>query len=150
MSGRNPLGEAPQEESDLVLQDGGNGEQSVFTAWSSACSPADARRRAVEYLRAHCPQADLEAVQLVLSELVTNAVRHTPEGVWSLALHIGESALTLEVSDASAFVPQPRGTLPLDGRGGLGLGIVKNLSDHVITQPMESGKKIVAQWRLAR
>ncbi|MEU6405805.1 ATP-binding protein [Streptomyces sp. NPDC046985] len=122
----------------------------MFTARSDACAPADARRLAVDYLRAHCPAADLEAVQIVLSELVTNAVRHTATGIWSLALLVADGTLTLEVRDESPHVPRPRNTPPLDGHGGLGMGIVDRLADDLALRVTETGKTITARWKLTR
>lgn len=120
----------------------------MFTAHSQASSPADARRLAVAYLDAHCPGADTEAVQIVVSELVTNAVRHTPEGTWSLSLRIEEGQLILEIADDSPALPSARRDPALDGRGGLGLGLVERLSDHTAVVPTTRGKTITAWWKL--
>lgn len=120
----------------------------MFTAHSQASSPADARRLAAAYLDAHCPGADAEAVQIVVSELVTNAVRHTPDGTWSLVLRLEEGQLILEITDDSPELPTPRPNPPLDGRGGLGLGLVEKLSDHTAVAPTGRGKTITAWWKL--
>ncbi|MGW4195094.1 ATP-binding protein [Streptomyces sp. NPDC005004] len=122
----------------------------VFSADSSTSSPGDARRLAVAYLRDHCPGADIPAVQVVLSELVTNAARHTPDGTWTVTLRHADGMLTLQVEDSSPRLPRPRQGDTLDGRGGLGLGLVDSLSDLVTTLRTPRGKAVVAHWKVDR
>ncbi|MFJ4894948.1 ATP-binding protein [Streptomyces sp. NPDC088788] len=132
----------------------------MFTSDSDTASPADARKLALSYLRVHCPDADVEAVQIVLSELVTNAVRHTVTGSWSLDLRYDNShgdgigLLTLRVHDRDIRLPRQRddssiGWHPLDGRGGLGLLLVQKLTDQVGVERTRNGKTITVQWKLA-
>ncbi|WP_413755182.1 ATP-binding protein [Streptomyces sp. MMBL 11-3] len=120
----------------------------MFTTDSRTCSPADARRLALAYLQTHCPTADIGAIQLVLSELVTNAARHTPAGTWTLELHHDDQALTLHVHDHSTHLPRPRTTSALDGNGGLGLHIIDHLTDHTSTTVTPHGKTTTAHWTL--
>ncbi|MET7610789.1 ATP-binding protein [Streptomyces seoulensis] len=120
----------------------------MFSADSTAASPSDARKLAAAYLQTHCPHADLGAVQVVLSELVTNAARHTPDGTWTLTLRHADGILALQVQDSSCDLPQPRQGDTLDGRGGLGLGLVDKLSDHVTMTTTPTGKMITAQWKI--
>ncbi|MFD4543205.1 ATP-binding protein [Streptomyces bauhiniae] len=120
----------------------------MFSADSTAASPGDARRLALTYLQTHCPDADMDAVQVVLSELVTNAARHTPEGIWTLTLRYADGLLVLRVEDCSSELPRPRQGDTLDGRGGLGLGLVDKLSDHVSMAPTPMGKAITARWKV--
>ncbi|MEU9271822.1 ATP-binding protein [Streptomyces sp. NPDC048251] len=86
--------------------------------------------------------------QLVVSELVANALRHAP-GPGDLALEVTPDAalLRITVRDSS-----PR-TLELrahDARrvGGHGLYLVTRLCDQLHTIALETGKEIVAQLRL--
>ncbi|MGW4568425.1 ATP-binding protein [Streptomyces sp. NPDC004561] len=88
--------------------------------------------------------------QLIVSELVTNAVRHAP-GPGGLALELTPDAVLLRimVSDSSPHLPE----LPAhDARrvGGHGLHLVNRLCDHLHTTTLDSGKQIVAQLRLHR
>ncbi|MFD4540127.1 ATP-binding protein [Streptomyces bauhiniae] len=120
----------------------------MFSADSTAASPGDARRLATAYLQDHCPRADADAVQVVLSELVTNAARHTPDGTWTMTLRYADGLLALRVEDSSPDLPRPRQGDTLDGQGGLGLGLVDKLSDHVTMAPMPVGKAITARWKV--
>ncbi|MFD9584908.1 ATP-binding protein [Streptomyces sp. NPDC059980] len=131
----------------------------MFTSDSDTASPADARKLALSYLHHHCPDVDEDAVQIVLSELVTNAVRHTVTGFWSLDLQYDNShgdgigLLTLRVHDRDIQLPRQRndapvGGHPLDGRGGLGLLLVEKLADEVSVDRTRDGKTITAQWKL--
>ncbi|MEW2134161.1 ATP-binding protein [Streptomyces sp. NPDC005435] len=122
----------------------------MFSTDSGTASPGDARRLAVAHLERHCPGADIPAVQVVLSELVTNAARHTPEGTWTLTLRHADGMLTLQVEDFSPHLPRPRQGDTLDGHGGLGLGLVERLSNLVTTTRTATGKAVVAHWKVDR
>lgn len=124
----------------------------MFTSDSDTASPADARKLALSFLHVHCPDADVDAVQIVLSELVTNAVRHTVTGVWSLDLNYDNShgdgigLLTLRVHDRDISLPRQRndssfGGHPLDGRGVLGLPLVDKLADQIGVERTRDGKR---------
>ncbi|MFL6040395.1 MAG: ATP-binding protein, partial [Gaiellales bacterium] len=69
--------------------------------------------------------------RLLVTELVTNAVRHAPaatEGRVALRLTLGAGGLRIEVSDPGrGFEPQIESTSP---DGGRGLMIVRELSDR--------------------
>ncbi|MEV5957900.1 ATP-binding protein [Streptomyces sp. NPDC051987] len=86
--------------------------------------------------------------QLVVSELVTNAVRHAP-GPVGLALELSPDAglLRIAVSDSSPRPPEPREADP--GRvGGHGLRLVVRLCGRLHTVARESGKEVVVHLRL--
>lgn len=79
---------------------------------------------------------------LVVSELVTNAVRHAP-GPCTLALDLRDGLLQIAVSDVSARAPQPHSFGP--GRiGQHGLEIVLALCTRVDTLTTERGKTVRA------
>jgi anti-sigma regulatory factor (Ser/Thr protein kinase) len=68
-------------------------------------------------------------VMLLVSELVTNAVRHARSDEFEVRLEVRRDALRLEVHDEGAgFVPRiaPSG----NGTGGYGLYIVDRLADR--------------------
>ncbi|MFJ1808244.1 MULTISPECIES: ATP-binding protein [unclassified Streptomyces] len=123
-------------------------------AWETTdASIADARA-AVRALLAdvghhpdHRPSQD---AQLVVSELVTNALRHAP-GPGGLALEVTPDAalLRITVRDSSPRPPELRAP---DARriGGHGLLLVTRLCDHLHTIALERGKQIVAHLRLRR
>ncbi|MGY1495221.1 ATP-binding protein [Streptomyces sp. QTS52] len=123
-------------------------------AWDTTdASVADARA-AVRTLLAdaghnpdHRPSQD---AQLVVSELVTNALRHAP-GPGGLALEVTPDAalLRITVRDSS---PRPPELPAYDIRrvGGHGLQLVTRLCDQLTTIGLETGKQIVAHLRLPR
>ncbi|MCZ2523514.1 ATP-binding protein [Streptomyces sp. HB2AG] len=67
----------------------------------------DARDETAAFLRRVRPAVDAEAVLLVVSELVTNAVRHAG-GAWCLELRSTPGLLRVEVFDGTARVPEQR------------------------------------------
>jgi anti-sigma regulatory factor (Ser/Thr protein kinase) len=79
---------------------------------------------------------------LVVSELVTNVVRHAP-GPCTLALDLRDGVLEIAVSDTSARPPQPQ---PIDPEriGQHGLEIVIALCTRVDTQTTGGGKTVRA------
>ncbi|MFF3991346.1 ATP-binding protein [Streptomyces sp. NPDC001797] len=120
--------------------------------WDTADSPiADARVavRALLTRAGHHPDhRTSQDAQLVVSELVTNAVRHAP-GPGGLSLEVSPDAglLRIAVSDGSHRPP----VLPTydPGRvGGHGLHLVTRLCGRLITREQETGKLVVAHLRL--
>ncbi|WP_069811289.1 ATP-binding protein [Streptomyces sp. TP-A0874] len=91
-----------------------------------------------------------EVAELLLSELVTNAVRHAcaPQGREIRTLFsVNGGLLRLEVSDASDRQPSP--TVAGDGdEGGRGLSLVAALSDDWGVMPREGVGKSV--WALVK
>ncbi|MFD7258230.1 ATP-binding protein [Streptomyces sp. NPDC059874] len=96
---------------------------------------ADARRAAREFLAASAHRGPafapiaLDAALLVISELVTNAVRHTSGGC-ALDLHLRPDGVDVDVTDSSNAEPQLRRP---DGRGegGWGWHLVNRLGTDV-------------------
>ncbi|MFD8425696.1 SpoIIE family protein phosphatase [Streptomyces sp. NPDC059466] len=90
--------------------------------------------------------ADLAfTTELVVSELVTNAIRYG-SGPVQLRL-IREDALTCEVSDGSNTAPHLRRARTSD-EGGRGLFIVAQLAEHWGTRQRSDGKTIWAELAL--
>ncbi|MFC5724779.1 ATP-binding protein [Streptomyces gamaensis] len=105
---------------------------------------ARARRATAEFLARHCPWADLDAVVLVVSELVTNAVRHTG-GWWRLCVRAARGRLVVEIADASPRPPAPREP-DLTGGGGLGWHMVERLAGRLEVDRRPGGKTVRATW----
>jgi len=107
---------------------------------------AQARRAATAFVTRVCPWADLDAVILVVSELVTNAVRHTT-GWWQLSMEGSPDRLTVLVDDTSHTLPAPR---PRGGQrrgdGGLGWHVISALVSRVEITEHPDGKTIRATW----
>ncbi|MFI8305031.1 ATP-binding protein [Streptomyces sp. NPDC085927] len=123
-------------------------------AWNTADASIAEVRAAVRTLLAragydpgHRPSQD---AQLIVSELVTNALRHAP-GPGGLALEVAPDAalLRVTVSDSSPRPPELRAR---DARrvGGHGLHLVAQLCDQVHTIVRETGKQVVAHFRLRK
>src|SRR3954449_12741767 len=83
---------------------------------------AAAARRALDGLDGHVDAAKLETARLLVTEVVTNAVRHVErEGPIDLRIDVRDGALRVEVLDPGrGFTPRRRGPdAPLDGQWGL-------------------------------
>ncbi|WP_073949334.1 ATP-binding protein [Streptomyces kebangsaanensis] len=106
-----------------------------------------ARHQAVDVIAGWDAGLSTEVVrtaELVISELVTNAVQYADTGSVSLAVRLDEDVLRIEVCDTSPVLPQP-GLPDADGEGGRGLFLVAALSDRYRAEPTESGKRCWAE-----
>ncbi|MFF3504744.1 ATP-binding protein [Streptomyces sp. NPDC003247] len=88
----------------------------------------------------------LDVAQLVVSELVTNALRHAP-GPVLLHLRIDGAAVEIAVWDSDPGLPVPRGADPTRV-GQHGLEIVMAVSQDVTVVREPVGKRIVARLGL--
>ncbi|SDN83475.1 Serine phosphatase RsbU, regulator of sigma subunit, partial [Streptomyces wuyuanensis] len=80
-----------------------------------------------------------DATKLIVSELVTNAIRH---GTGPIGLRlIQHEVLTCEVSDADSCVPHPRSAHTTD-ENGRGLFLVSQLSRRWGSRPIPGGKVV--------
>ncbi|MEE1751444.1 ATP-binding protein [Streptomyces sp. SP18CS02] len=111
---------------------------------SPTCDSSAARAMTVRFLSDHCPWADPADVQLVVTELLTNALRHT-EGWWRLRLRAEPDELSVEVDDSSRSVPVAR-TPDFTGGGGFGWPMVCRLAGRVEIRPRPTGKTVRAVW----
>ncbi|MER5564059.1 ATP-binding protein [Streptomyces sp. NPDC002506] len=107
---------------------------------------ANARHAAADYVRRSCPWADRDAVTLVISELVGNAVRHTERGQWRLCLNSDDTRLIADVQDTSCAPPAPRQP-DLARGGGMGWHIAEDLTSRLTVLPGPDGKTIRAEWQ---
>jgi anti-sigma regulatory factor (Ser/Thr protein kinase) len=117
-------------------------------------APHLARTFAAETLEAWDFRAeDVEAVQLVVSELVTNAVLHaaTTAAILLELSRVGD-ALRVTVSDDSAQAPQRRDhPFPSAAESGRGVEIVDALADRWGTElHRRDGKTVWCELRTAR
>ncbi|MFD3538484.1 ATP-binding protein [Streptomyces sp. NPDC058662] len=108
---------------------------------------AAARDAADDFLRHHVPTAPQarhtfhDDVLLVVSELVTNAVRHAP-GPAVLELGLLPRGVGITVRDTSPRLPYSR---PPDRTGGRGWSIVQSLARLVRVVPRRDGKSVHAE-----
>jgi anti-sigma regulatory factor (Ser/Thr protein kinase) len=125
------------------------GEQVEARLPLDALAPGGARILAAQYLRDRVEAPVLDSVLLLLSELVTNSVRHSnapsAEGVM-VRLQLTRAMLRLEVEDSGhdgviAIRPPDQQT-----GGGFGLNIVQTLSDcWGIERSAHRGTRVWAQ-----
>ncbi|MEU8821293.1 ATP-binding protein [Actinoplanes sp. NPDC048796] len=83
----------------------------------------------------------LDAAMTVLSELVSNAVRHGGGEVVVDVEAYGRQAI-VSVADGSSVVPRRREP---DGTGGLGLAIINALTTRWFVESYEGGKRVRAE-----
>ncbi|MFJ3334357.1 ATP-binding protein [Streptomyces sp. NPDC086766] len=114
---------------------------------------ADARHHAVAFLdQAHIdhhvpvPARALDLTQLVVSELVTNALKYAP-GPVLMELRITACAVDVVVWDSDPIVPAARPADP-DRIGQHGLEIVKAVTLDLFTEQEPVGKRITARIAL--
>ncbi|MEW2141121.1 ATP-binding protein [Streptomyces sp. NPDC005409] len=113
-------------------------------------APADARRAARDFLAesdadaapAFTPVA-LDTALLVISELVTNAVRHTSGSCVLELRRARDGGLDVDVTDSSTAQPRPRPP-GHEGEGGWGWHLVNQLATQVDVRPLgeQRGKTI--------
>jgi anti-sigma regulatory factor (Ser/Thr protein kinase) len=93
-------------------------------------SVAQARQQVCDAIAADFGEDDVETLRLLVSEVVTNAVRHG-SSTRPVELNVHWNAeVRIEVSDhGDGFTPHPRGGA-LDEPGGFGLYLVGRLADR--------------------
>lgn len=112
-------------------------------------APATARRAAVAWLRPLPlgPEA-VDAIVLIVSELVTNAVRHT-RGPCVLTLTASGPGLDIACRDDSEDLPEPW-HIAGDERGGFGLHLVREVGGDFRVVPGLGGKTVHVLYECGR
>ena len=129
-------------------------EQESDAAESQPWTPAELRREipanteaarvareAVTFLAEGIPQEELETARLLVTELVTNSVRHGPTGrKATVELHVGveRDLLRIEVADRSST---PARRKPPTHEGGYGLALVDAMASRWDAGP-QNGRNI--------
>jgi anti-sigma regulatory factor (Ser/Thr protein kinase) len=94
-------------------------------------TPALARHQLEDWLPASLEESSRSALRLLVSELVTNSVRHVSgsRGPVALRVSIGDGSIRVEVHDGGAGFtpgkPEPRGA-----DGGFGLFLVERMASR--------------------
>jgi anti-sigma regulatory factor (Ser/Thr protein kinase) len=93
------------------------------------------------WLRTHLAAASADPADalLVLTELLTNAIRHGRSAP-TVTLRLSPDRLHLEVSDESPSAPMVRDEP--DATGGYGLQIVDRIAEHWGWRPTTAGKVV--------
>lgn len=102
-------------------------------------SPREARALLRELL-ADDDERTVAAAELLVTELVTNAIVHTGSGP-HLELELHPDHLRVSVEDADPAPPVRQQPLPTRA-GGRGIVILEELSDHWGVQPTGAGKAV--------
>jgi anti-sigma regulatory factor (Ser/Thr protein kinase) len=113
--------------------------RSMLALPGTARSPALARDLVRECLRGF-PSDTLETALLLVSEVVTNAVRHAHSPL-VLVVTATPCLVTVSVEDTSSDVPTPTAA-PLDAEAGRGLALVETLAGAWGCDPMGPGKLV--------
>ncbi|MFE4533912.1 SpoIIE family protein phosphatase [Streptomyces scopuliridis] len=116
--------------------------------WELECDPAgvaQARRDAAEQLAAWGLEDAVFTTELVVSELVTNAIRYAQAPIQLRLIH--DRSLICEVSDGSNTAPHLRRARVFD-EGGRGLLLVAQLTQSWGTRQGTGGKTIWAEQAL--
>ncbi|MFD8227985.1 ATP-binding protein [Streptomyces massasporeus] len=124
--------------------------------WDDGAACAVEARRALHAFLAHAPCSGRTPVpaslaidaELVVSELVTNAIRHAP-GPCGMVLRLTGDELAITVWDTSTEQPV---VMERDGQrfGGHGMHVVHTVSSEVAVTPLGHGKQITAYLRPAQ
>ncbi|WP_406724888.1 ATP-binding SpoIIE family protein phosphatase [Streptomyces sp. GD-15H] len=136
------LPEQPDDDVALLIARTHALDASHTASWEVPADPAavaDARRRATAQLARWGLREAQPTTELIVSELVTNAIRHASAPIELRLIHNG--TLICEVSDASSTSPHPHRAHELD-EGGRGLLLVGKLCERWGTRHTPSGKTI--------
>jgi len=104
-------------------------------------APASARRFVTDVLCAAGHDAHVDDAQLVTSELVTNAVKHTTAPRVEVSVALFDDHVRIEVADIAEGVPQLQRRQPT-AVGGLGLVVVEQIAQQWGVDPRTPGKTV--------
>ncbi len=126
----------------------------VCASLASLSAVAEARQAARTFLESlgqpTVDQEHADTVILVVSELVTNALRHGG-GAYTLRLTTHPDTIEIAVEDPSPCPPSMRTPDLVDGTGGFGWHMVNDLAHATIVTPTPVGGKTVRAllpWRI--
>jgi anti-sigma regulatory factor (Ser/Thr protein kinase) len=104
-------------------------------------------RRGLARLRGDLDAPLLETLRLLVTELVTNSVKHTGADTVKLTVVVGNSAVLTEVTDAGpGFDPDTTGA-PAEDHTGWGLFLVERLAERWGVERDGNGTKVWFELR---
>ncbi|MER6676585.1 SpoIIE family protein phosphatase [Streptomyces sp. NPDC000983] len=118
-----------------------------WTVWRVPEAVGHARRFTRRTLRSWGLTGDTDAVLLVVSELVTNALTHT-EGPVRLYLTLVNGRLRVAVADTSPRSPAKPTSISWEATGGRGILLVESMSAAWGTLPVSGGKQVWSEIQL--
>jgi anti-sigma regulatory factor (Ser/Thr protein kinase) len=105
-----------------------SGTRQSFTLEPAPQAVAEARERVIELAEPFVEHPRLADLRLVISEVITNAVRHGGDGDLLVAVTPKDEFLCVQVTDTGdGFAPRPRAYAP-DEDGGFGLFLIERLT----------------------
>jgi anti-sigma regulatory factor (Ser/Thr protein kinase) len=120
-----------------------NGRDGFRLSIGGGAMAAGRARRELSRLRADLDPPLLESVRLLVTELVTNSVRHAAAGTVELSVIVGAELVRVEIANpGSPFEPILREEDPASN-GGWGLFLVDRLSDSWGVVEEETGSQRV-------
>jgi PAS domain S-box-containing protein len=125
------------------------GQLAVDIVFPLSAEAAHLGRRSLAHLRGDLPTRAQEEARLIVSELVTNAVRHGSHdegafGAGRLRVWVRPGRLRVEVTSPGSFEHPPASALPL-AEGGRGLQIVRALAVNFGMDHTESESTVWAE-----
>ncbi|MFE2480899.1 ATP-binding protein [Streptomyces sp. NPDC059389] len=103
----------------------------------------EVRRALRELMRHRCPADAAEVAELLITELVTNALVHTDQGA-EVSARLSADRLRVEVRDHVSRRPRPYVPTADDGTHGRGLVLMEALADAWgVDVPAQTGGKVV-------
>jgi anti-sigma regulatory factor (Ser/Thr protein kinase) len=130
-----------------VAWTGERGETGINIRLDRGPDAAARARRGLSRLRADLDAPLVETLRLLVTELVTNSVRHTGADAVRLKVLVGNSAVRTEVTDAGpGFDPGTTGTRASD-HTGWGLFLVERLAERWGVSKDGTGTKVWFELR---
>ncbi|WSY10246.1 SpoIIE family protein phosphatase [Embleya sp. NBC_00896] len=112
-----------------------------WAVWRLPDAIMHARRFTARTMRAWQVTEETDAILLIVSELVTNAVAHT-QGEVRLDLTLAGDRLRVAVSDSSPRAPVKPASVDWEVTGGRGLLLVEAMSEAWGSVPLSGGKQV--------
>ena len=104
-------------------------EKQTFRLAPEPHSVPRARERVIALAEPFVAATRIADLRLVISEVITNAVRHGGEGDMLVAVTPKQGYLCVQVTDTGdGFAPRPRAFEPDEDDGGFGLFLVERLT----------------------
>lgn len=118
-------------------------QRETWTVWRVPQAVGHARRFTRRTLRTWGVDFETDAILLVVSELVTNALVHT-DGQVRLDLTLFDGRLRVAVADNSPRTPVRPTSIGWEATGGRGILLVETMSGEWGTVPVSGGKQVWA------